>query len=46
MSRPTEQTSATDAWIERTLAAAPILTDRQRTALAELLRPVRLGGEK
>jgi hypothetical protein len=35
-------------YIERTLAEAPPLTDRQRTALAELLRPVRItvGGEK
>jgi hypothetical protein len=34
-------------YIERTLAEAPPLTDRQRTALAELLRPVRIavGGE-
>ncbi len=35
------------AYIERTLAEAPPLTDRQRTALAELLRPVRIaaGGD-
>jgi hypothetical protein len=57
MSRTTEHTSAvagrpypddpaTEAWIERHLAEAPTLTDRQRTALTELLRPVRLtGGE-
>jgi hypothetical protein len=34
-------------YIERTLAEAPPLTDRQRTALAELLRPVRItaGGD-
>ena len=31
-------------YIERTLAAAPPLTDQQRTALAELLKPVRIGG--
>jgi len=31
-----------DAWIAKQLAAAPPLTDQQRTALAELLRPVRL----
>jgi hypothetical protein len=35
-------------YIERTLAEAPPLTDRQRTALAELLRPVQItaGGDK
>lgn len=34
-------------YIERTLAEAPPLTDRQRTALAELLKPVRVtaGGD-
>ena len=31
-------------FIERTLAAAPPLTDRQRAALAELLKPVQIGG--
>lgn len=31
-----------DAWIAKQLATAPPLTDQQRTALAELLRPVRL----
>ena len=30
--------------IEKTLAAAPPLTDEQRTRLAELLRPVRRNG--
>lgn len=29
-------------YIERTLAEAPPLTDRQRTGLAELLRPVQI----
>jgi hypothetical protein len=31
-----------EEWVAKTLANAPPLTDRQRTALAELLRPVRL----
>ena len=31
-------------YIERVLAAAPPLTDAQRTALAELLRPARRNG--
>ncbi len=31
-------------YIERVLAAAPPLTDAQRAALAELLRPVRVHG--
>ena len=31
-------------YIERTLAEAPPLTDAQRAALAELLRPVRVTG--
>lgn len=46
-SRRQADDAATDAWIERTLADAPPLTDRQRTALTELLRPVRIasGGE-
>lgn len=38
MSRP----PTTDEYVARILAEAPPLTDRQRTALAELLRPVRL----
>lgn len=29
-------------WVAKTLADAPPLTDQQRTALAELLRPVML----
>ncbi|WP_324667158.1 putative PhiRv1 phage protein [Mycobacterium canetti] len=33
-----------EAHIARTLAAAPPLTDEQRTRLAELLRPVRQPG--
>jgi excisionase family DNA binding protein len=33
-----------DAWVERTVATAPPLTDEQRTKLAELLRPVRKAG--
>ena len=33
-----------DAYIEKILAAAPPLTDEQRTKLAELLRPVRQSG--
>jgi hypothetical protein len=32
------------AYIEKVLAAAPPLSDEQRTRLAELLRPVRGGG--
>jgi excisionase family DNA binding protein len=35
---------AVDAWVERTLATAPPLTDEQRTKLAELLGPVRKAG--
>jgi hypothetical protein len=31
-------------YIEKVLAEAPPLTDAQRTALAELLRPVRVAG--
>ena len=31
-----------EEWIAKTVAEAPPLTDRQRTALAELLKPVRL----
>ena len=31
-------------YIEKILAAAPPLTDEQRSRLAELLRPVRTGG--
>lgn len=31
-------------FIERTLKQAPPLTDEQRTRLAELLKPVRVGG--
>lgn len=31
-------------YVERCLAAAPPLTDEQRTRLAELLRPVRVKG--
>ncbi len=42
--QPTKFDAATEAWFDRTLAAAPRLTDRQRTALAELLRPVQYGG--
>jgi excinuclease UvrABC nuclease subunit len=33
-----------DAWVEKTLGAAPELTDKQRNDLAELLRPVRVTG--
>lgn len=32
------------AYVQRVLAAAPPLSDEQRTRLAELLRPVRKGG--
>lgn len=32
-------------WIERRLADAPPLTREQRDKLAELLRPVRVGGK-
>lgn len=32
------------AYVEKTLAQAPPLTDEQRARLAELLRPVRIGG--
>jgi hypothetical protein len=33
-----------EEYIEKTLAAAPPLTDEQRSRLAELLKPVRVGG--
>ncbi|WP_431840840.1 hypothetical protein [Gordonia hongkongensis] len=33
-----------ERYIGKALAAAPPLTDEQRTRLAELLRPVRTGG--
>jgi hypothetical protein len=50
--RPIDDPALTDAkrdlaavriaeWIEKQLAAAPPLTDQQRTRLAELLKPVR-----
>ena len=32
-----------EAYIEKTLAAAPPLSEEQRSRLAELLRPVRVG---
>lgn len=32
----------TDEYVARIVTAAPPLSDQQRTALAELLRPVRL----
>jgi hypothetical protein len=34
----------TAEYIEKVLADWPPLTDQQRTALAELLKPVRVGG--
>ena len=33
------------AYVEKVLAQAPPLTDEQRTKLADLLRPVRQGGD-
>ncbi len=33
-------------YIEKVLADWPPLTDQQRTALAELLKPVRVGGAR
>lgn len=38
------RTERTAAYIEKVLAEAPPLTDEQRTKLAELLKPVRIGG--
>jgi hypothetical protein len=34
----------TQQYIEKVLADWPPLTDQQRTALAEILKPVRVGG--
>jgi excisionase family DNA binding protein len=42
--KPRTEADVVDAWVERTLATAPPLTDEQRTKLAELLRPVRKAG--
>ena len=36
----------TAEYIEKVLATWPPLTDQQRTALAELLKPVRVGGAR
>jgi hypothetical protein len=41
MSPPTAQ-----EYIEKVLADWPPLTDQQRTTLAELLKPVRVGGTR
>ena len=38
------QKSDEDLYVDALVAAAPPLTDQQRTALAELLRPVRIHG--
>ena len=35
-----------DEYIAKIVAAAPPLTDQQRTALAELLRPVRISADQ
>ena len=42
MSRPHRDAARIADYIEKTLAAAPPLTDDQRTRLAELLRPARV----
>jgi len=39
-------TMTVDEYVERIVAAAPPLTDQQRTALAELLRPVRMTSDQ
>lgn len=38
------RTQRTAEYIEKVIAAWPPLTDEQRTKLAELLKPVRIGG--
>ncbi len=38
--------TATQQYIEKMLADWPPLTDQQRTTLAELLKPVRVGGNR
>jgi hypothetical protein len=38
------KTQRTQQYIEKILDAWPPLTDQQRTALAELLKPVQVGG--
>jgi hypothetical protein len=40
------QTTPTQQYIEKVLADWPPLSDQQRTALAELLKPVRVGGAR
>jgi len=42
MPKSTPEHPNTDDYIQRVVAAWPPLTDRQRTALAELLKPVRV----
>lgn len=37
----TEYVDPVDAWVERQLATSKPLSEKQRTDLAELLRPVR-----
>jgi hypothetical protein len=38
--------TSTQEYIEEILATWPPLTDLQRTKLAELLKPVRVGGDR
>jgi hypothetical protein len=40
------KTERTAEYIEKVLADWPPLTDQQRTTLAELLKPVRVGGAR
>ncbi len=40
------KTERTQQYIEKVLADWPPLTDQQRTTLAELLKPVRVGGAR
>ncbi len=40
------KTERTAEYIEKVLADFPPLTDQQRTTLAELLKPVRVGGAR
>lgn len=41
---PVQKSDEDDLYVDALVAAAPPLTDQQRTALAELLRPVRISG--
>ena len=40
------KTERTQQYIEKVLADWPPLTDQQRTTLAEILKPVRVGGAR